>query len=103
MADFVEALMGKRLVEKDRTDAAVVLSSLKQQLCSTKGQQFERKLNSAKRRWLLCSDNADNPEVNAVVGELCSLAGANETKGWVIVTSRQGVNALWEGMIADQS
>lgn len=88
LAEFTESLTGRLLGEKDRIHLRAVVSELRRQLDSIQG------------RWLLCLDNADDPEVNPVLDELSgltSLAG-----GWVIVTSRQGSETLWEEMVPEQ-
>lgn len=56
-------------------------------------------IRSARQRFLICIDHADDPELNEVINELLiHLAG--EQHGWVLITSRQGKK--WDGMSNEQ-
>lgn len=59
VADFVESLLVKKLSAKNRTEKRFLLSALRLGLSSRKG------------RWLICLDNADEPEINGIMGDLC--------------------------------
>lgn len=51
-------------------------------------------------KWLICLGNADNASVNRIIGEVTKKARSCE--GWAVVTSRQGVDAMWQDMVAEQ-
>lgn len=66
---------------------------------------LKRGLSAKKCRWLLCLDSVDNAgesRVVEVLSSVCSIANPVKMNGWVIVTSRQGRSALWNGMKREQ-
>lgn len=88
VAEFTESLTRRSLGEKVRVHLRAVVSELR------------GKLEMIKGRWLVCVDNADDAAVNPVFEELANLA--EFAGGWVIVTSRQGSETLWDKMVAEQ-
>lgn len=59
-----------------------------------------------KERWMLCIDNvddADKVEVRGILEEVATFADPSEKNGWVVVTSRSGVTALWDSMRSGQN
>lgn len=87
---FASSLTGIRLVGEEKRDFDLVISMLK------------RKLRSSKEKWFLCIDNADDPTTNSVIGSLCTLTRTGTSKGWVLVTSRQGCRTMRPGMVSPQ-
>lgn len=79
IVSFVESLLGRKFPKSDRDH------SIKDVLAALK-----RKLKSIENKWLLCVDNADNPEVNTIVSEISNMLDDKSLNGWILITSRQG-------------
>lgn len=57
-------------------------------------------LASLDRKCLICLDNADNTNLNRIIGELARKVRSCD--GWLIVTSRQGGDMMWQSMVSEQ-
>lgn len=90
LGNFAEALANVRLKSEELEDVNAVVSMIR------------RKLRSLHRNWLVCLDNADDPDVNGIIGDLCGVAHPGFRNGWVLVTSRQSAVPMWSGMGAEQ-
>ena len=90
LAGLAEKLTRRKMSEQDRRNASLVIAWLKQGLAERVG------------RWLLCLDNADNSKVNAILDEVCAIAGPSQGNGWIVVTSRQGQPQIWGRMKSEQ-
>lgn len=89
VSEFTEVLSKRQFRKEDRAQLRAIVSRLRSELKSISG------------RWLLCLDNSDDQSVNHIVGELASIA--TSSGGWMLVTSRQGPDTLWDEMVEQQN
>ena len=90
LAELAEKLTQRKMSEKERRNANLVIMALEQGLSEREG------------RWLLCLDNADDSQVRGILNEVCGIAEPSRRNGWVVVTSRQGQPHIWERMKSEQ-
>lgn len=87
LANFVESLNQRKLQLEHRNDALYVLGELQKQLASVNG------------RWLICLDNADEPEINGIIGDLCRITELPQrvVMGFGNVSTGFGATVGWNG------
>lgn len=89
LATFAEKIHGQKMHNEDRVQRDVVEETIGKGLSKVNG------------RWFLCVDNigyAGQPDVNAILGALTSMARRH---GWIIITSRTKNPRPWMRMMIE--